>query len=184
MTYIELHDIATPYIEKISSTPGNSFSLAMKLGIPFKTEKQCEEDYGGKMTPLRNTPAFLAINGKEKVIYFNSNTRYWNFYMFHEIAHYILEHDNDSPENEADANMLACILMAPVENLPSYLKTARDLSCLCSMPIDKAEEYWEEIYPNVRRDYVSEVVSDYLADVHSAVGRLLSKVECLIEQRH
>ena len=33
--------------------------------------------------------------------------------------------------------MLACILATPIENLPSYLKPARDLSSLCQIPITK-----------------------------------------------
>lgn len=44
-----------------------------------------------------------------------------------------------------DADLLACILVAPVGNLPSYIKSARDLSSLCQIPIDKAEMYWQEI---------------------------------------
>ena len=100
------------------------------------------------MTPLFNNPAFLQIdNSGNRTIYFNHNTKYWNFYIFHEIAHYILGHENDSPQNEMDADMLACILAAPIENLLTYLKTARDLSSLCKIPIDKAEMYWQKIKP-------------------------------------
>ena len=97
------------------------------------------------MTPLYNHPAFLSVRNNEKVVYFNSRTRYWNFYVFHEVAHYLLDHEDDSPQNEMDANMLACILAAPIENLPTTLKSARDLSTVCAIPIDKAEEYWSEI---------------------------------------
>ena len=146
MTYDELKQIAKPHIRENGELPSNSFLLLTQLHIPFKTQKQCEEDYGGKMTPLYNSPAFLAVDSKgNKTVYFNSNVRYWNFYIFHEIAHYILGHENDSPQNEMDADMLGCILAAPVENLPSNLKSARDLSVLCQIPIDKSEMYWEEI---------------------------------------
>lgn len=147
MTYKQLKKIAEPHIRKGENLPSNAFLLLAQLHIPFKSEKQCEQDFGGKMTPLYNHPAFLAIDSiGDKTIYFNSNTKYWNFYIFHEIAHYILGHEDDSPQNELDADMLACILIAPVENLPTYLKTARDLSSLCQIPIDKAEMYWQEIY--------------------------------------
>lgn len=149
MTYDELKQIAKPHIRENGELPSNSFLLLTQLHIPFKTQKQCEEDYGGKMTPLYNSPAFLAVDSKgNKVVYFNSNVRYWNFYIFHEIAHYILGHENDSPQNEMDADILACILAAPIENLPSNLKSARDLSTICQIPIDKAEVYWNEIYNN------------------------------------
>ena len=148
MTYNDLKQIAQPHIRENENLPSNSFLLLNQLHIPFKSEKQCEDDYKGKMTPLYNHPAFLSIDSSgEKTIYFSSNTRYWNFYIFHEIAHYLLGHKGNSPQNEMDADMLACILAAPIENLPSYLKSARDLSSLCQIPIDKAEMYWQEIRP-------------------------------------
>ena len=145
MTYNELKKIAQPHIRENDVLPSNAFLLLVQLHIPFKNEKQCEEDYDGKMNPLYNSPAFLLIKGKTKTLYFNSNSKYWNFYIFHEISHYILGHETDSAQNELDADMLACCLAAPAENLPTTLKTARDLSTLCQIPIDKAEVYWNEI---------------------------------------
>ena len=146
MTYDDLKQIAKPHIREGENLPSNSFLLLNQLHIPFKNEKQCEQDFNDKITPLKNNPAFLSIDSDGgKTVYFNSNTSYWNFYIFHEIAHYILGHEQNSPQNEIDADMLACILAAPVENLPTYLKSARDLSSLCKIPIDKAEMYWQEI---------------------------------------
>lgn len=146
MTYKELKEIAKPHTREGENLPSNSFLLLNQLHIPFKNEKQCEQDFSDKINPLKNNPAFLSIDSDGgKTIYFNSNTPYWNFYIFHEIAHYILGHEQNSPQNEIDADMLACILAAPIENLPTYLKSARDLSSLCKIPIDKAEMYWQEI---------------------------------------
>ncbi len=146
MTYKELKEISKPHIREGENLPSNSFLLLNQLHIPFKNEKQCEQDFGDKINPLKNNPAFLSIDSSgNKTVYFNSNTKYWNFYIFHEIAHYLLGHERNSPQNEIDADMLACILAAPIENLPTYLKTARDLSALCKIPIDKAEMYWQEI---------------------------------------
>lgn len=154
MTYKELREIAKPHIRKGENLPSNSFLLLNQLHIPFKNERQCEQDFGDTINPLKNNPAFLSIDTDgNKTIYFNSNTSYWNFYIFHEIAHYILGHEQNSPQNEIDANMLACILAAPIENLPTYLKTARDLSSLCKIPIDKAEEYWQEIGINFSKPH-------------------------------
>lgn len=146
MTYEELKQIATPHIRNGENLPSNSLLLLNQLHIPFNNEKQCEQDFDDKINPLKNNPAFLSIDANgSKVIYFNSNTQYWNFYIFHEISHYLLGHEQNSPQNEIDADMLACILAAPIDNLPSYLKSARDLSTLCKIPIDKAEMYWQEI---------------------------------------
>lgn len=146
MTYNELKKIAQPHIRESGNLPSSSFLLLTQLHIPVKNEKQCEQDFNGVISPLKNTPAFLSIDSSgNKTVYFNSNTPYWNFYIFHEIAHYILGHEQNSPQNEIDADMLACILAAPIENLPKYLQSARDLSSLCEIPIDKAEAYWQEI---------------------------------------
>lgn len=146
MTYNELKRIAKPHIREGENLPSNSFLLLNQLHIPFRNERQCEKDFGDTINPLKNNPAFLSIDADgNKTIYFNSNTSYWNFYIFHEIAHYILGHEQNSPQNEMDADILACILAAPIENLPTYLKSARDLSSLCKIPIDKAEMYWQEI---------------------------------------
>lgn len=149
MTYKELKHIAQPHIREGDNLPSNSFLLLNQLHIPFKNEKQCEQDFSEEINPIKNNPAFLSIDSDgSKTIYFDSNTPYWNFYIFHEIAHYLLGHEQNSPQNEIDADMLACILAAPIENLPTYLKTARDLSSLCKIPIGKAEVYWQEISVN------------------------------------
>ena len=154
MNYNELKEIAQPHIRQDDNLPSNAFLLLTQLHIPFKSKKQCEDDYNSSMTPLYNSPAFLSIDSDgNKTVYFNENARFWNFYIFHEIAHYILGHENDSPQNELDADMLACILCAPLENLPSTLKSARDLSVLCHIPIDKAEAYWIEIKRYFRKEY-------------------------------
>lgn len=150
MNYKELRKIAQPHIRMGDDLPSNAFLLLTQLHIPFKSQKQCEEDFEGRMNPLYNTPAFLAIDGEgNKVIYFNSNTKYYNFYILHEIAHYILGHENDCPQNEMEADLLACILAAPIENLPSTIKSARDISIVCQIPIDKAEMYWDNIKKEV-----------------------------------
>lgn len=143
MTYKELKKIAETHIKAGDNIPSNAFLLLSRLHLDFKNEEQCRNVYKEGLNPLYNAPAFYDKN--KKIIYFNSKSKYWNFYIFHEIAHYLLGHESNSAQNETDANMLACILTAPEENLPSNLKTARDLSCLCNIPIDRAEEYWQEI---------------------------------------
>lgn len=149
MNYNELKSIAQPHLRESDDLPSNAFLLLNQLHIPFKSKAQCEAEYSGKMTPLYNTPAYLEVdtNGN-KTVYFNDSTKYWNFYIFHEIAHYLLGHEDDNPQHEMDADLLACILAAPIENLPSNIKTARDLSTLSKIPIDKAEVYWSEIKEN------------------------------------
>lgn len=145
MTYKELKKIAQPHIRERDNLPSNALLLLTQLHLPYKTEKQCKEDFDGKYNPLDSHPAFLYIKDDERVLYFKTTTRYWNFYIFHEMAHFLLGHEENSPQNELDANLLACILAAPIENFPTTIKTAQDLSEKCNIPIDRAEEYWQEI---------------------------------------
>lgn len=181
--YRQLKKIARPHIREGENLPSNSFLLLNQLHIPFRNERQCEKDFGDTINPLKNNPAFLSIDADgNKTIYFNSNTSYWNFYIFHEIAHYILGHEQNSPQNEIDADMLACILAAPVENLPTYLKSARDLSTLCKIPIDKAEMYWQEIYPTVKQIDCKENNTHLMLELMETIAELKSELEATIEE--
>lgn len=183
MTYKQLKKIAKPHIQKGAELPSNGFLLCNQLHIPFKTEKQYEDDYAGEYNPLYNSPALLCINSKgEKTIYFKTNTRYWNFYIFHEIAHYLLGHEDDSPQNEMDADLLACILAAPIENLPTYLKTARDISSLCKIPIDKAEMYWQEIYPLAKQIDCTENNTHIMLEFMEIIAELKSDLDTVAEK--
>ena len=80
MTYEELKKIAQPHIRSNDNLPSNALLLLTQLHIPYKTEKQCEKDFEGKYNPLDNHPAFLFIKGDEKILYFKTTTRYYNFY--------------------------------------------------------------------------------------------------------
>lgn len=160
MTYEELKKIAQPHIRKTDNLPSNSLLLLTQLHLPYRTEKQCREDFKGKYNPLDIYPAFLYIDEeKNKTMYFNTATKYYNFYIFHEISHYLLGHEDASPQNELDADMLACILAAPVENLPTNIKSARDISAICKIPIDKAEMYWSEIKKEFSNTYKKIIIA-------------------------
>lgn len=143
--YKELKSIADKYIRIDGNFPSNAFLILMDIGIPFKNEVGCREDFGGKITPLFKHPAFLGLYQGRKIIYFNSQSEYYNFYILHEISHLLLNHTGSSYKDEKEANLLACILTAPIENLPLSLDSADKLSELCLIPIDRAEEYWKII---------------------------------------
>ena len=184
MTYEELKKIAQPHIREKDNLPSNALLLLTQLHIQYKTEKQCEKDFEGKYNPLHSYPAFLYIDeNRNKTMYFDTTTRYWNFYTFHETAHYLLGHEDNSPQHELDANMLACILAAPIENLPSLVKSANDLSALCQIPIDKAEEYWAEIKERlpknkklIKRKIIIANIISFAILCSSAVGFLSAKM--------
>ena len=78
--------------------------------------------------------------------------------------------------------MLACILAAPIENLPSYLKSARDLSSLCQIPIDKAEEYWQEIFPITKQIDCKEDNTHVMLELIETIAELKSELESTTEK--
>lgn len=103
-------------------------------------------DFRGQNNPLWEYPAFLYIDSNgNKTIYYNSMTKYWNFYLTHEIAHYLLGHTEKSYRNEIEADLLACILIMPVENLVGKVENSYELRKMCNIPPDKADMYWSEI---------------------------------------
>ena len=181
MNYKELKKMAKPYI-KTNHIPTNAFTILTDIGIPFKNEKHCKEDFGSNISPIFNTPAFLAVYKGVKTIYFNSNAMYLNFYILHEISHYLLNHEFDSPQNEADANMLACILAAPVENIPKKICSADSLSRVANIPIDKAEEYWQEIFPITKQIDCKEDNTHVMLELIETIAELKSELESTTEK--
>lgn len=134
-TFNELKSIATKF--KINTNiPCNPLLLCNTLQIKFIPLSQ-------NSSLLNNVPAVFNIY--EKAIYYDVSAKYSNFYIFHEIAHFILEHKTDSPADEEEANLLACLLIAPPKALPTYLKSANDLSVFAKIPLGRAEEYWSNL---------------------------------------
>lgn len=148
MTFEQIKKFAEQYTYKAKNHILNPFILCDQLNIALKTKSQYIAENNG-ITPLDKNPAILIKIGTTKqpknTIYFDENSEFWKFYVFHEIAHCILQHDTDEIKEEKEANMLSCCLIAPVEILPTYLKNANDLSLFAHIPIARAEEYWEEI---------------------------------------
>lgn len=147
MNYKQLKIFATNLnINRIES-PLNALKLVSELNIPYVDENAARVDFKGKNNPLWDYPACLYINeyGKRK-IYYNSQTRFWNFYLMHEIAHWLLGHAEKSYRNELDADLLACILLVPPEIVFLKAENSYEVYKLCNVPIDKADMYWQEIF--------------------------------------
>lgn len=149
-TYEQIKAISENYTLQSTKIPCNPFSLCSRLQVTYKTKAQCIKDFGGRC-PLETVPAIMCkkgmSNNPDNVIYIDESSKYWQFYMFHELAHHILEHETDGAEQEQEANLLACCLIAPPDKLPTYLKSATDLACFANIPIGRAEEYWRNLHP-------------------------------------
>lgn len=57
--YRQLKKIARPHIGEGEDLPSNSFLLLNQLHIPFKSKKQCEDDYSSSMTPQSELEATI-----------------------------------------------------------------------------------------------------------------------------
>lgn len=147
MDYQELKDFATRLNVECTETPLNALELVKRLNIPHGDENDANADFKGADNPLWEYPACLYIDeyGKRK-IYYNSKTRFWNFYLMHEVAHWLLCHMEKSYCHEMEADLLACILIMPLENIKKRIINGHHLHQICNIPIDRADFYYSEIY--------------------------------------
>lgn len=146
--YEQLNSIAEIYTNYVEEIPNNPLRLANQLQIKCKTKIEYMGEYKDSLCPLYSYPAILCNYGKRNkpqyTIYYDESAQFWGFYVFHELAHYILEHDSDDPDNEREANLLACLLLAPPRLIPTTFKNANDLNVNFHIPLGRAEEYWEK----------------------------------------
>ena len=127
--------------------PQDSFELARSLNIRVKNSTECKQDFPEK-NPLWSNNAIYALFKGEYTIYHDEKYAYKNFAIAHEIAHHLLQHESDGAIQHHDANILAAMLTAPEDLISTYkIKSARDLSLKCAIPISVAEEYWKHLYP-------------------------------------
>lgn len=152
MNYQELKKFANKLNIERTETPLNALKLVERLNIPYGNENVAIRDFKGKDNPLWEYPACLYIDeyGKRK-IYYNSQTRFWNFYLMHEIAHWLLNHKETLYGNEIEADMLACILLVPPESVKHKCDNAYKVCKIYNVPVDKADMYWQEIFDEQKK---------------------------------
>lgn len=147
MNYRELKEFAFRLDIERTETPLNALELVRRLNIPYGNEEVAKADFKDKNNPLWEYPACLYIDecGNRK-IYYNSKTRFWNFYLMHEVAHWLLGHTEKSYRNELEADLFACILLVHPEIVDVKTENSYEVYKLCNVPIDKADMYWQEIF--------------------------------------
>ena len=89
--------------------------IAASLGMTLKTEEDANKDFL-KSNPLKDRDAILALAGSQYVIYYKSG-KYENYFILHEICHYLLKHYYDGDYEENQANILACMILIPKQEL-------------------------------------------------------------------
>ena len=137
MNYQDLKEFAAKLNIGRTEIPLNAIKLANQLNIPCGNEDVAIVDFKGKNNPLWEYPACLYIDeyGKRK-IYYNSKTRFWNFYLMHEVAHWLLGHTRETYLNEIEADLLACVLLVSPQIIKDGCKNAYRVCKLCNIPVE------------------------------------------------
>lgn len=151
MKFETLLEVANTHIIFPSDTlPLDSYRIAtQQLNIVVKNSLQCKIDYKTDNTPLQKNEAIYTLFKGEYTIYYDENHPYKNFFIAHEIAHHLLDHNSDDINKHHDANLLAAIIVAPPHLIKkSSIKSATELSTQCKIPVEVADTYWKE-YTNI-----------------------------------
>lgn len=163
MKYNELKELYNNRIcLNFNILPCSAFDVATHLNLRVKNSLQCKEDYGENY-PLMTCNACLSLVDGEYIIYHDEKYPYKNFAIAHEIAHYLLGHTTDGIDYHHDAQLLAAIIVVPIELLKkSNIKTSTQLSEQCKIPIDVAENYWADIQGDLHIDSFNNKVFKYI----------------------
>ncbi len=151
MNFKELLNIANTHIETSTETlPLDSCGIAtQQLNLRVKNSLECKIDYKSTDNPLQYNEAVYTLFKGEYTIYYDENHPYKNFFIAHEIAHHLLNHQTDNINNHYDANLLGAIIIAPPHLIKkSGICNSMMLSEQCKLPIEVADSYWKE-YTNV-----------------------------------
>lgn len=150
MTYKELKTIVDKKITKRkNSLPVDTFCVANQLNLRIKNSIEAKEDFGIDNNPLISHNAVYVLNKGEYTIYYDEHYSYKNFSVAHEIAHHLLGHTSDGAEQHHDAQLMAAIIIAPVDLIRKYkINSPAQLSEICKLPVEVAENYWAEIKKN------------------------------------
>ena len=164
MNYSELKSIASKYVTLTpNQIPQNMFTLALELNIKLKNSIECKQDFKNNQYPLKYSHACYTIYHGEYTIYYDEHYAYKNFSIAHEIAHHLLNHTIDGAEHHNDANLLACILVAPYEIIQTHnIKSATEISEKFKMPCDIAEMYWNILTKEMTNDDKNDKIENEL----------------------
>ena len=176
MNYQQLEKIANRYISSNSiEFPRNAFKMAQELNLRVKNSIECKKDFKENY-PLYNCNAAYALVNGEYTIYHDEKYAYKNFSVAHEIAHHLLEHCSDAVKEHHDANLLAAILLLPLDGvINNKIKNAIQLSERYLIPYNVACEYWSEIKDivcpkNIFKNKVTYLISGIVLIITIIIG--------------
>lgn len=147
LKYNTLKEIALSF--NSNSIPINAINFAIQLGIDLKTEQDYINEWGEITNPLVSNKAVLAQSPNGFTIYYRENEDNKNFFILHECCHFLAKHKKDGLIQEFDANLLACIFLAPINNiLEKKAFSIESLSNEYGIPIKYAELYYNILIEN------------------------------------
>lgn len=155
MTFNELLEIVNTHIDFSSNTiPTNCCPIAtQQLNIKVKNSLQCKIDAGSPNTPLDKNEAIYTLFKGEYTIYHDENHPYKNFFIAHEIAHHLLNHQSDDINKHHDANLLGAMIVAPPHLIKkNKISNSTQLAFQCKIPVEVAESYWKEYINSYLKD--------------------------------
>lgn len=113
--YNELKTISKKYVGK------EAYSIASELDISIFDEPDCIKVFKDN-SPLVNRDAVLVTLGGRYIIYCKESN-YKEYYILHELCHYILKHNADGEYEESQSNILACMILISNKDLHKSIFT-------------------------------------------------------------
>lgn len=170
----QLECIAEKFTLLSNELPSNPFILCSSLQLSFKFKHELDKN-DPYLALLVKSPACFVPTKTNGIIYLDSSSKYWRFYFFHEISHYILEHKINGINEEKEANMLACFLIAPPHLISKNIKNSNELSIAADIPIGFADEYWQYIkFKRFKKDRKKKYILAGCAAVLIFVGAIIT----------
>lgn len=119
---------------KLHDYPTDPIAFAKRLGLRIRPY-QSLTPFAKQMYDVTDKPAVTVHEDDSTIIYYNIDVPEFPMHIMHEIAHWLLFHQEDTPDKEEEADALAYYLMYPVttitENKRRWLGIATIICVAC-----------------------------------------------------
>ncbi len=129
-------------------TYSDIINLVKNAGIVIKTFDEYKKEGIDDTAIPDGSHAFLAESDDGYIIYYDEDY-YKNYWIIHEFSHYILKHNHDGKIQEYSANLMSCMIIAPVKSLiKKKIFTSDEIHKKYCIPKDIAIMYFNELVKN------------------------------------
>ncbi len=116
-SYEALYTLAQDSLARCSAPAPTIKQLAQALNLPLKAFSELSRSQQQLFCEQLHMPAFL-LQEQQAIIFYNDRSPHWQQAVAHEIAHFLLRHSHDGPDQERDAHLLSLMLLAPAGYFP------------------------------------------------------------------